>query len=237
MAHSDPVQMKRCYEFGPFRLDPSEQILLRDGQVVALTPKAFQTLLVLVENGTRTVTKEELLERVWPDTFVGEITLAQNISTLRKALADDRIENKYIETVPRRGYRFVSPVTKCWDDPFIEDAKPLAVFTDDIVREGSDQARLATHTAKEHSTYAPTKTSDLKVRAVWLGLITTAASVVAIGFFFLTNRERPQPPITRVRSIAVLPFTPLGTENRDESLELGMADALITKLSNIRQIV
>src|SRR5436853_785208 len=108
-------QAKHFFEFGPFRLDTSERILLRDGQPVPLTPKALQTLLVLVESSGRILDKDELLSRVWPDTFVEEITLAQNVSTLRKALGVDQEGRQYIETVPRRGYRFVASVRE-WRD-------------------------------------------------------------------------------------------------------------------------
>jgi len=96
------------YEFGPFRLDTGEQQLSRDGQAVALFPKAYETLLVLLEHGGQTVSKQQLLDRVWPETFVGEATLAQNIFTLRKALGNDTEGRQYIETIPRRGYRFVA---------------------------------------------------------------------------------------------------------------------------------
>jgi len=98
------------YEFGPFRLDPSQDQLLEGTRKVPLTPKAYQTLLVLVENRGRTLGKDELLQRVWPDAFVEEATLAQNIFTLRKHLRDDRETALYIETVPKRGYRFVAKV-------------------------------------------------------------------------------------------------------------------------------
>jgi len=100
------------YAFGPFRLDPAERILQRDGQAIPLTPKAFETLVVLVERGSHVVEKEELLRRVWPDTFVEEATLTQNISTLRKALGDATESSRYIETVPKVGYRFVQPVQR-----------------------------------------------------------------------------------------------------------------------------
>jgi DNA-binding winged helix-turn-helix (wHTH) protein/TolB-like protein len=105
-----PVETQHLYEFGPFRLDPAEHRLLQAGRPVPLTPKAFQTLLVLVENQGRLVEKEELLRRIWPDTFVEESTLAQNIFTLRKQLGQDGDEPVYIETVPKRGYRFAAPV-------------------------------------------------------------------------------------------------------------------------------
>src|SRR5262249_13455148 len=98
------------YEFGPFRLDPAQELLVEGTRKVPLTLKAFQTLLVLVENRGRTLGKDELLQKVWPDAFVEEATLAQNISTLRKHLRDDRETAQYIETVPKRGYRFVAEV-------------------------------------------------------------------------------------------------------------------------------
>src|ERR1041384_1387687 len=108
-------QAKHFYEFGPYRLDTAERVLLRDGQPVPLTPKALQTLLVLVESSGRILDKDVLLSRVWPDTFVEEITLAQNVSTLRKMLGVDQQGRQYIETVPRRGYRFVANVSE-WRD-------------------------------------------------------------------------------------------------------------------------
>src|SRR5213080_4659119 len=98
------------YEFGPFRLDPSQELLVEGTRKVPLTPKAYQTLMVLVENRGRTLGKDELLQKVWPDAFVEEATLAQNIFTLRKHLRDDRETALYIETVPKRGYRFVAEV-------------------------------------------------------------------------------------------------------------------------------
>ncbi|HMF56086.1 MAG TPA: LpqB family beta-propeller domain-containing protein, partial [Pyrinomonadaceae bacterium] len=97
------------YKFGPFILEATERALLREGEPVALTSKAFETLLVLVENSGRLVKKGELMERVWPDTFVEEKTLAQNVFTLRKVLGQDEAD-KYIETVPKHGYRFVAEV-------------------------------------------------------------------------------------------------------------------------------
>jgi len=102
--------MSPVYEFGPYRLDPSQHRVMDGNKQVPLTPKAFQTLLVLVESQGRVVEKEELLQKVWPDAFVEEATLAQNVFTLRKQLHDDRGEALYIETVPKRGYRFVASV-------------------------------------------------------------------------------------------------------------------------------
>jgi DNA-binding winged helix-turn-helix (wHTH) protein/tetratricopeptide (TPR) repeat protein len=105
----------RFYDFGPFRLDLTERLLLRDDKVVALSPKAFDTLLVLVRNSRRIVEKDELLKSVWPGTFVEEATLAQNIHTVRQALGGNEGE-QYIQTVPKRGYRFVAKVTEVKDE-------------------------------------------------------------------------------------------------------------------------
>src|SRR5215469_13396441 len=94
------------YEFGQFRIDVAERLLLREGEAVPLTPKAFETLLLLVESSGHTVEKDELMRRLWPDTFVEEANLTNNISLLRKALDESPDGHPYIETVPRRGYRF-----------------------------------------------------------------------------------------------------------------------------------
>jgi len=101
---------KVVYEFGPFRMDPAKQVLLRDGQLIAVTPKAFETLLVLVRRGREVVSKEELLKEIWPDSFVEEANLSQNIYRLRKALGDTHEGERYIVTLPGRGYRFAVPV-------------------------------------------------------------------------------------------------------------------------------
>ncbi len=97
----------RLYEFGPFRLDPAERKLLRGNEIVALTPKAFDTLYLLVRNSGRVLEKDELIGMLWPDTFVEEGSLSNHIFLLRKALGEDPA---FIETVPRRGYRFVGAV-------------------------------------------------------------------------------------------------------------------------------
>ncbi|HKQ99493.1 MAG TPA: alpha/beta fold hydrolase [Pyrinomonadaceae bacterium] len=109
-------QPTRLYGFGPFRLDTADRTLLCGSDLVQLTPKVFDTLLVLVENTGRTLGKNELMEKVWPDSFVEENNLAQNISILRKALGEGAEGLKYIETVPKRGYRFVADVRELHDE-------------------------------------------------------------------------------------------------------------------------
>jgi DNA-binding winged helix-turn-helix (wHTH) protein/pimeloyl-ACP methyl ester carboxylesterase/class 3 adenylate cyclase len=102
---------RKRYRFGPFELDAHDRLLTAQGDVVPLTPKALDTLLILVELGGHVVTKDELIERVWPDSFVEQNNLAQNISALRKALGEGVDGIRYIDTVPKRGYRFIAPVT------------------------------------------------------------------------------------------------------------------------------
>ena len=110
MAESSDPKIKHLYEFGPFRVDPEKEILLRGDEAVALTPKTFQILLVLMRHSKEIVTKEDMLKTVWPDTFVEEANLSRNIFLLRKALGETPQEHQYIITVPGRGYRFAEDV-------------------------------------------------------------------------------------------------------------------------------
>jgi len=102
---------KHLYEFGPFHIDTAERLLYRGEELIPLTPKAIDTLLVLIANRGRVVEKDELIKAVWPDTFVEEGALARNVSALRKAFGSDTDDSQFIATVPKRGYRFVAPVT------------------------------------------------------------------------------------------------------------------------------
>jgi len=106
MPHSNNL----CYEFGPFRLDMVQRVLSRAGDAISITPKATDILALLVQSAGQLIDKESLLREVWPNTFVEEGNVSQNIFKLRQALGDDRSGHKYIETVARRGYRFVAAV-------------------------------------------------------------------------------------------------------------------------------
>src|SRR5919112_418389 len=100
------VKTGRFYSFGPFLLDASRRALLREGRPVPLKPKAFETLLALVRSRGRVVGKDELMRQLWPDSFVEEANLTQQVSLVRKALGDDPKEPRFIVTVPGRGYSF-----------------------------------------------------------------------------------------------------------------------------------
>ena len=120
---------KRLYEFGPFRLDAEERLLLRDGEAVPLTPKAFDLLLALLEQPGHLLEKDALMKAVWPDSFVEENNLADNISRLRKALGEGEHGRRFIETIPKRGYRFVAEVRRpdgLGAGPIVEETAPPA---------------------------------------------------------------------------------------------------------------
>jgi len=119
-----PEKTRRFFEFGRFRVDSVERVLLADGRPVSLTPKAFETLLDLLEHSGHILEKDELLEHVWPGTFVEEGTLVQNVSTLRKVLGEAPDGSAYIETIPRRGYRFAGAVCTAELEPGSEENFP-----------------------------------------------------------------------------------------------------------------
>src|SRR5215216_3604732 len=105
----------RFYDFGPFRVDATERILLRDGRPVQLTPKAFDALLVLVQSSGHIIERDVLINKVWPESFVEEGNLKVTIFKLRKALGQAPDGEQYIETIPRRGYRFVAGIREVED--------------------------------------------------------------------------------------------------------------------------
>ena len=233
-------QTKHFYEFGPFRLDPAEHVLLCDGELVPLTPKAFETLLLLVENSGHVMDKDELMRRVWPDTFVEEVNLAKNISALRKVLGEGEAGGKYIETIPKRGYRFVARVSKVRD----EGASPAVGGR--FEAESADTEVEESATAIGGARQATEDTAPPVKPAVRSGLFRSlplilSVGVIAVGlsiaaYFWLTSRAKDAETAAAVRSMAVLPFKLVNPSADDQYLGLGVADDLITKLSNVRQI-
>jgi DNA-binding winged helix-turn-helix (wHTH) protein/TolB-like protein/Flp pilus assembly protein TadD len=217
-------QKTHFYEFGPFRLDTGERLLLRDGRPLALPPKAFETLLLLVEHRGRTLTKDELMRAIWPDTFVEETNLAHNISQLRKALGESPNELHYIQTMPRRGYRFVAEVRRPQEEgEGVESQAPSDAAQEDCA--SPQQENIADGLA----TFGQGK--SLRTLALLACVVLTAVGGIA-AYRWLKWPE-PAPPF---KSLAVLPFKPLASTDRDESLELGMADTLIARLSSVEAI-
>lgn len=125
------LQTNRFYDFANFRLDLSEKVLLRDGKRVPLTPKGFDTLKILLENAGHLLEKDKLMQTIWQDRFVEESNLTFNIKVLRKTLGDSAAKPQFIETVPRRGYRFVAEVVKSDDEPIEPDEKEQTLLKND----------------------------------------------------------------------------------------------------------
>src|SRR5215472_2481035 len=145
MGMGTPGKANYIYEFGPFRLDPGERRLSREGQSISLRAKIFDTLCVLVEAHGHLVEKDELIHRVWPDAVVEEGNLAHNISALRKALGEPATGQKYVETVPGRGYRFVAEVSEIQErepGPWHESRPPVSKPTFALVQRRHELERL-----------------------------------------------------------------------------------------------
>lgn len=196
---------KRFFDFGRFRVDCVERVLLADGHPVSLTSKAFETLLYLVENSGHILEKDELLKRVWPDTFVEEGTLVQNISTLRKVLGEAPDGSAYIETIPRRGYRFAGAVRETNFEPGSEEKlPPLAIVT----------AR-------------PTG------RPIWIIALAIAA-VSLLSLFLARERIWPRTdPAPKKIMLAVLPFENLSGDSQQEYFSSGLTEEMITQLGDL----
>ncbi len=235
------LQTKHFYEFSGFRLDAVERVLLRDGEPIALAPKVFDTLLVLVENHGHIVGREELMNKVWAESFVEEGNLTYTISVLRKTLAESSGDNSFIETVPKRGYRFkaIPSDLEAATTNLIVERHTIADF---IIEESEPEAEKLTAkclTSSEEKNLLPGAPPSINEKSLQGKLILATSvlgllSAVIFGFWIFNNPKSP--PGLSVKSVAVLPFKPLGATS-DEYLELGMADALITNLSNVRRIV
>lgn len=209
------------YEFGPFRLDPDEHLLLREGMAVSITPKAFELLLVLVENHGRLMTKEILLEKIWPDSFVEEANLSVKMSELRRVLGEAPNENQFIETVPRRGYRFVAEVRLYDQAPVVERPVAMVKAHDEI----ADAEPRHTHSGVEH---VPVFSS---YRWLWIGgvlaVVVTLAAVTNWQRLFGTSEAR------RIRSLAVLPMANLSGDPAQDYFADGMTETLISGLARV----
>lgn len=222
------------FAFGAFQLDATHRLLKSAaGEVIPLTPKAFDLLLILVESDGRLLTKADLMNRMWPDSFVEEGNLTQTVSVLRKALGEQPHEHLYIVTEPGQGYRFVADVREeeeesesAWDDEILIDSTHKR---DDETKHG--EADLI---AIPVPTLVLSVFGQKKVIVPALGLVV----VSALGLtYWLTRPAAPPKTITEVKSIAVLPFKNIGGKTDEEYLGQGLAEVLITKLSNLKTIV
>ncbi len=183
-------QTKDFYEFGDFRIDLSEKVLLRGGKGVPITPKVFDTLMVFVENPGRLIAKDELMERLWNETFVEENNLSFNIMMLRKALGDSAAEPRYIETVPKRGYRFIGKVEQRHAIEAVPENIVDSPLSNDPKAVGSlGSVGLA---ARPEAAYAPTPHERKRRPRVIFGaliIFSLVALVVLATSFFTSSGE------------------------------------------------
>ncbi len=211
-----PGQRKHFYEFGAFRVDAVEHLLLRDGERVPLAPMVFNLLLVLIKHPGQALERAWLKEQVWGDAKIGDpddhvlANLNVYIATLRKALGDDPHQPQYIETIPRNGYRFIADVRE-WQ---------------------KEEVEKVTGAEEEDQTVKESRRRFLQL--ITPGMILVGA--VVAGSYLLKSYYTPPPKQYPPTSLAVLPFKLLNDNERDRPLEKGMAATLIPRLSNINEI-
>jgi len=209
------AESRHIYEFGPFRLIPSERQLWRDKAAVSLKPKVFDLLVVLVENSGRLIEKEELMKRIWPDSFVEEANLSVTVSALRRALGEGPEDNRFVETVPRHGYRFVANV------------KGSSEYSEDQPKPTKDEA-----VASSPSIASP---RPLFSRRVWAAaLVVLLIGVSIIGLNRLREKIGSNTTAAGVQSLAVLPLENATGDASQDYFASGITDALIAGISKVQ---
>jgi DNA-binding winged helix-turn-helix (wHTH) protein/TolB-like protein/Flp pilus assembly protein TadD len=243
---------RHFFEFGPFILDEIEGVLIRDGKPVHLTPKALKLLVVLVRNSNHIVHKDELMRQVWPDAIVEETNLAGNIHALRQVLCEGNNEERYIETIPKRGYRFVASVSEKHDEPaklIVEDLSRSRVEIEHQHEtcESDQRAEIALPAAVEALTTGnaaaratesgraaeirPTEKTTLLNRSVIIAVAALIIAAAAFGYFFYFARAAGA-----IDSLAVLPLANASNDPNVEYLCDGISEALINSLTELQQL-
>ena len=224
----------KIYEFDDFRVDAGSRLLTKNGEQISLTPKVFDTLLYLVENSGKVIEKDELMREIWTDTIVEENNLSQNISTLRRILGEKRGEHRFIATIPGHGFKFVADVRRSEPSAVADGLTSGGFQISDSKFQIKNQSKI--ENLKSEITEIRNPKSKIQNRKVYAFIaILALISIGAAGIYFWRNSNKSN--VSAIKSIAVLPFKPLVAENRDEVLEFGMADTLIAKLGNNREIV
>jgi len=224
-------ETNQFYEFGPFVLDTIQHVLLRDQRPIALTPKTFDALLVLVANSGRMLTKDELMRAVWPDSFVEESNLTQQISTIRKTLGESPGEDIYVVTVAGRGYRFAAKVRAWSEETAGRSTGPSGaiqlVATTPMPQEKPENPKPRAASGEDVAGMQGRKGIVL----LWLLVVGIALGAVIYSRYRKPTaaRQISQEP----RRLAVLPFRNLRQDAGNEFLGFSLADAVITKLGYV----
>ncbi len=219
--------IKQLYEFGPFCLDPAEHTLLRDGQPIPLRPKVYDLLVVLVENRGHLVDKEQLMSSVWAEQFVEEGNINKNISMLRQALGESDGGTKFIETVPKRGYRFVAEVRE------VNDNERAELSTQAAARPAHEHQRPRETHEQSLPLPPPVQAQAKRFNKHWVSLVLVPLLVLAAIVYVVLTRQRSRSATPAVRSIVVLPFQNLSGDASQDYLVDGVTDALIGDLAQI----
>ncbi|MBV9304469.1 MAG: winged helix-turn-helix domain-containing protein [Acidobacteriaceae bacterium] len=205
--------MQAVYQFGPFRLDPAEHRLMRDGQPVSLAPKAFELLVYLVENHGRLLTKDQIMRAVWPGSFVEEANLTVSISALRKALEKADGDLSYIETIPKKGYRFAVSV----EEVRTPELSPVP---------------------EEHAPQLPSPVTPRPSRRKTI--VIAAAAVILCGLaitaYLVRQRKTNSAATSGQHSLAILPLQNVKHDPENDFLGFSLADAVITKLDSVSSL-
>ena len=204
-AATQSTNSPRFYDFGPFRVDAVNRLLLREREIVPLTSKVFDVLLVLVRNSGQMLEKENLMKQVWPESFVEEGNLTRNISTLRKALGESPQEHQYIVTVPGRGYRFVAAVVEvqhCSDDLLIQELTQTHITIEET--EHPDQPLAFVKLVDKVGVVDPVPRSFSKWVAVFV-----ACGVVVTSLILVVVYKSISPKSVRDTTLATLKITRL----------------------------
>ncbi|HSG41430.1 MAG TPA: tetratricopeptide repeat protein [Thermoanaerobaculia bacterium] len=249
-----PIRTERCfYEFDGFRVDPVRRRLLRAGETVPLTPKAFSILIALIEKRGEVLEKEELIQKVWPDSYVTEANLTQNISSLRKALGERANDHRYVVTVPGRGYSFVADVTEVAREQtgehamsgYLQESRDLPVSPSGELRPAQGVSRLddtATFSlpAPEPVTGRPSFRGRRRflVAGLILGFL-LAASAAGLYLYFKERGAATRTAVADASSrpvVAVMGFRNLSQDPDQSWLSTAQAEMLITELATGSEI-
>jgi DNA-binding winged helix-turn-helix (wHTH) protein/TolB-like protein/Flp pilus assembly protein TadD len=225
----------QIYEFDNFRIDAEKRLLLKGvGEVVSLMPKAFDTLLYLVRHRGKVIEKDELLSAIWSDTIVEENNLTQNISILRRVFGEKPGENRFIATVPGKGYKFVPDVREIEIDDEKDEEPSVEEQSFELETDQNQSPASANQVPINHKQpIASKKKSHLWLFASVVFAVLAFSSLV----FYLWRENTKSVSNATIKTVAVMPFKPLVAENRNETLELGMTESLISKLSGSEQII
>jgi TolB-like protein/DNA-binding winged helix-turn-helix (wHTH) protein/Tfp pilus assembly protein PilF len=223
--------IKQLYRFGEFTVDADQKVLLFQDKPRPLTPKAFDTLLILVENSGRIVNKEELMKRLWPDTFVEEANLTTNILQLRKSLGDNARQPIYIETVARRGYRFIMPVETNGPSLSTAAGDTAADLHSIPISPAETTQSEVVRTQESGGAESPVRPASFRWPVV-VGFVIVVIAILGGWLVWSGRSSRPKPSSTRVM-MAVLPFQNLTGDAAQDYFSDGLTEEMITQLGNL----